>query len=189
LKKFEFSDNQIKSYGQLLEEKFDLRIDYLNPISRDIQEEVIQNILKNNSMLSYYSIKMGCIWGEIYDEETKKCIFCPEFSYSMGNDQRFCQVCPDHFKCGGNSHHIILEAGYWRPNISSIDVLECIKNQNVCLEDGKCFEGNSGVMCEECDSEKNYARENNFASCQKCDYLGWQVIKMLIYFTFNLLII
>lgn len=57
----------------------------------------------------------------------------------------------------------------------------------MCLGEDKCKEGYTGVLCENCDIEKNFTERDN--QCEKCPSNASIYISMILVFLFSSLVI
>ncbi|EAR89346.2 transmembrane protein, putative (macronuclear) [Tetrahymena thermophila SB210] len=115
---------------------------------------------------------------DIQDYECKK---CPQFSVSCSQDQ------------------IILEAGYWRINQQSDQIIACNQQYpDICNEADQlskfgCIQGYMGPLCETCDYLgivwKNKRYTNSFESykCNECSQQEYQILFVILAFTLFLL--
>ncbi|EAR96235.2 transmembrane protein (macronuclear) [Tetrahymena thermophila SB210] len=120
-----------------------------------------------------------CILGEIVQSITssiKVCQYCTLGTYSFekpqsipssnlnqtqnNNTQQYlsnqCKLCPSSaLFCEGNQ--IKLKNGYWRPNQTTDEIIQCNQVMNFCLPEESsssiegCAEGYVGALCSECD--------------------------------------
>ncbi|EWS76011.1 transmembrane protein, putative (macronuclear) [Tetrahymena thermophila SB210] len=138
-----------------------------------------------------------CIKGEILVKSSNiitTCQECQEGTYSLINPNQIdniadleCKKCPLSAKICSKDQ-IILEAGYWRINNSSDNIIECnTNNPNICDETdieskNGCIKGYIGPLCETCDiggyiwGGERYT--NSFAEfqCNKCSSTSYQAL-------------
>jgi hypothetical protein len=65
-------------------------------------------------------------------------------------NQTTCLECPDNAVCTNGSNIEVL-AGYWRPNSTDVDILECF-NPDACPDNSNisCTPGYEGNLCGSC---------------------------------------
>ncbi|KRX05583.1 hypothetical protein PPERSA_12761 [Pseudocohnilembus persalinus] len=52
----------------------------------------------------------------------------------------------------------IISQGYWRSSVESFDFIKCDEQLESCLGYDKCKKGYKGVLCSQCDYQKNFIK-------------------------------
>ena len=83
-----------------------------------------------------------CIRGEIFQPTKNECYKCGKSYYSIDTKDQECKSCPLNAQCEGGDR-IIVNEGFWRKNINSINIYKCNPISNPCISDYKprCIKG------------------------------------------------
>eukprot|EP00347_Sterkiella_histriomuscorum_P008676 403344182 len=170
----------------------------LQVFSDAIIKDKIQMAYPNVSGLqdNYILIHMRhCQRGE-YESADHKCIGCSDGLYSLYDNQKSCQVCPENANCE-LGYQIIPIQGYWRKDINSTEIFKCFNSQ-ACLSkyQDQCAKGYGGNLCQSCIKYEDnwYSREGN-SVCSECPAFKTNVLRLvgvsvlIILYFFTLIII
>lgn len=119
--------------------------------------------------LFFQATLRGCVLGEVNASDTALCTPCPGGKYSSHPSEEICKNCLDGADCPGGSV-VNVQTGYWRPNTSADYILPC-SNPALCLggtSGNNCTTGYSGPLCQQCDSNGDFARVTS-SKCSKCE--------------------
>lgn len=109
-----------------------------------------------------------CTRGE-YQTSDNKCIVCSDGFYTLMENQKACNECPENAVCT-DGYKIKVDPGYWRKDVNTTSIFSCY-NSAACLGgyETQCEKGYGGNLCQSCikaDGE-NYSRESA-NQCAKC---------------------
>ncbi|KRX01775.1 Pectin lyase fold/virulence factor [Pseudocohnilembus persalinus] len=92
-----------------------------------------------------------------------------------------CSKCSDYGICLGGYKNNYPKQGYWRDSKESFEFIECETIEDSCLGYDKCKAGYTGVLCSECDYQKNYTMSVT-GQCNMCSSTAIIIMSILSVF-------
>lgn len=177
---------------------------FLNPLIIDLSIDffistlLLLNNSNNNEKFTIMATIQECFLGEVYNDMIFSCVKCPWGSYSFGNRDKICKICPkEAIFCFENI--VSLKIGFWRS--SNFDILPCQPYSASCLlllfnfvfefnlfrggNESLCDFGYDGPMCQSC----NFSFSKNGFECLKCGEKSIEVLKSIAPFFMTFVLI
>ncbi len=117
--------------------------------------------------ISSTALSLQCDSGEYFNIYTHECMPCSEQYYSVGGYIDLCDKCLSNVQCRGGYQLPLVDSGYWSPNVTTVEALQCEYTETQCLGGAYCLQGYTGLLCEDCNALLNYRRSQSF-ECSPC---------------------
>ncbi|KRX06177.1 Pectin lyase fold/virulence factor [Pseudocohnilembus persalinus] len=92
---------------------------------------------------------------------------CPLGTYLANGGENYCDICQQNGECDGGYGYYYPQDGYWRYNQTSTEYIQCENAPKNCLQNDTCYEGFTGVLCEQCDYSNGFF-ESVSGECTEC---------------------